>query len=75
MSEQRSMASLIAGILTEAAGARTDRAALRSRLSAAGLLVVPPGPRRVPSRSAALLGAGGSGHTVSTELGVQRSER
>ncbi len=70
-----SMNQLVARLLEAAVGDENPRVAVRRRAVAAGRLVVPAPPRRVPSRDEALAAGRGTGRSVSTELADERQQR
>jgi plasmid stability protein len=75
-SEGRSVNALVTEVLEAAVTKKDERAALRDRLRAAGLLVTPPQPkRRPPSRDAVIASTRGSGTAVSEALEADRSHR
>ncbi|MEX2554084.1 MAG: toxin-antitoxin system HicB family antitoxin [Actinomycetota bacterium] len=75
-SEGRSVNALVTEVLTAAVTKQDERAALRARLRAAGLLVKPPQPkRRPPSLDAVIASTRGSGTAVSEALEADRDGR
>lgn len=72
-SEGRSLNALVAEVLAAAAG--DDRQSVRASLERRGRLVVPPQPRRAPSRAAALRATRGAGTSASASLEADRADR
>lgn len=70
-----SVNAFVVEVLTAAVGQLDRREVLRRRAEAAGRLVVPPPPSRVPSRKQALVAGRGAGHAVSEALAADRTER
>ncbi len=73
--EGRSMNALVIDLLSAGLAAADERAAVRARAEAAGLLVVPRPGRRPPSRQAAISGTRGTGRAASKALAADRARR
>lgn len=74
--EGRSVNALVTELLRTGVSKENERAALRARLRAAGLEVLPPMPkRRPPSRRAAIASTKGAGTVASDALVADRNHR
>jgi plasmid stability protein len=73
--EGRSLNALVTEALSSAVDNDDQRSRLRARLEARSLRVVPPSPRRVPSRDRAIAGTRGAGDAVSRALMEERARR
>lgn len=73
--EGRSVNAVVNDILASAVAGGDRRAALRRRARAAGRLVMPPRPGRVPSRQAVERATRGAGQAASRALTAEREAR
>lgn len=74
-SEGRSLNALVTDVLRSAVDQKDGRTGVFARLESAGLLVVPPVPRRAPSRKAAIALTKGTGRAASRALEADRRRR
>jgi plasmid stability protein len=72
--EGRSLNDLVTAALAAAVDQPTSRRTIRARASAAGLLVTPSQPKRIPTREEALAATRGLGQVASTALAAERAD-
>lgn len=72
--EGRSVNDLVTAVLAAAVDQPMSRRTVRARASAAGLLVTPRQPGRIPTREEALAATRGLGQAASTTLAGERAE-
>lgn len=73
--ERRSVNTLVTEFLAKALASQDERSRLALRLSAEDRRVLPPVPRRVPSRDAAISSTRGAGTVASDALAAERASR
>ncbi len=73
--EGRSVNSLVTHLLSSALASGDERASVRARAESAGIVVVPLGARRPPSRDAAIASTKGVGRRAGQALAAERAAR
>lgn len=74
-SEGRSMNAVVTDLLSSGISESHDRAGVRARAEAAGLLITPPQPKSPPSRRTAISRTRGAGRAAAKALAAERARR